>query len=85
MQTWYIKYSFIDAVCPFMTNKTKLQRNIILKEEECISDVYEIFATLFSTNADSVGEPDEINMENDNVLCDVFEKHKNHNSILKIK
>ncbi len=72
-----------------MTNKIKLQQNIILKEEECIviepSDVCEIFATLISTNADSIGEPDEINMENETFLYDVFEKHKNHNSILKIK
>ncbi len=72
-----------------MTNKIKSQQNIILKEEECIvtepSDICEIFATLFSTNADSIGEPDEINMENETLLYDVFEKHKNHNSILKIK
>ncbi len=60
---------FFDAVGPFMTNKIKSQQNIILQEEECIvtepSDVCEIFATLFSTNADSIGEPDEINMENE--------------------
>ncbi len=51
-----------------MTNKIKSQQNIILKEEECIvtepSDVCEIFATLFSNNADSIGELDEINLEN---------------------
>ncbi len=52
-----------------MTNKIKSQQNIILKEDECMvtepSDVCEIFANLFYTNADSIGEPDEINMENE--------------------
>ncbi len=50
---------FFDAVGPFMTNKIKSQQNIILKERKCIVteplDVYEIFATLFFTNADSIG------------------------------
>ncbi len=47
-----------DAVGPFMNNKIKSQQNIILKEEECIvtepSDICEIFATLFSTNVNSI-------------------------------
>ncbi len=32
-----------------------------------------------------MGEPDEINIENETFLYDVFEKHKNHHRILKIK
>ncbi len=79
---------FVDVVGPFMTNKIKSQWNIILKEDKCIvtepSHVCEIFTTLFSTNADSIAEHDEINMENEYFLY-VFGKHKNHNSILKIK
>ncbi len=47
------------------------------------SDVRQVFAILFSTNADSVGESGEINMENkkENYMMYL----KNYNSILKVK
>ncbi len=39
----------------------------------------------FSTVANSIGQPDEINIHNSNFLGEVLNKHKNHESIVKIK
>ncbi len=40
---------------------------------------------IFSTVANSIGQPDEINIHISNFLAEVLNKHKNHESILKIK
>ncbi len=40
---------------------------------------------LFSTVANSIGQPDEINIHNSNFLAEVLNKHKNHENIVKIK
>ncbi len=40
---------------------------------------------LFSTVANSIGQPYEINIHNSNFLAEVLNKHKNHESIVKIK
>ncbi len=40
---------------------------------------------LFSSVANSIGQPDEINIHNSNCLADVLNKNKNHDSIVKIK
>ncbi len=39
----------------------------------------------FSTVANSIRQPDEINIHNSNFLGEVLNKHKNHESIVKIK
>ena len=72
-----------------MSSKTKSQRNIILKEEDSIvtstPDLCEIFINFFSTAANSIGRPDEIDIGNSNFFTNTIEKHKNHESILSIK
>ncbi len=40
---------------------------------------------MFSTVANSIGQPDEINIHNSNILAEVLNKHKNHERIVKIK
>ncbi len=39
----------------------------------------------FSIVANSIGQPDEINVHNINFLADVLNKHMNYESIMKIK
>ncbi len=71
-----------------MSKKTKTQRNIILKEGDSVitntSELCEIFINLFSTVANSIGRPDQIDMSKSDFLYDTIEKHKNHNSIKAI-
>ena len=80
---------FWNAIGPFMSTKTKSQRNIILKEEDSVitdtSDLCEIFINFFSTAANSIGCPDEIDMSKDRFFTNIIEKHKNHKSIFSIK
>ncbi len=58
---------FFKAICPFFFSKksqNKAQNGIILKENDCVitdtSELCEIFADLFSTVANSIGQPDYI-------------------------
>ncbi len=57
---------YFDVVCPFMKNKCRLQRNIILKEHDQIitdtTELCEIFSKFFSSCANNIVQPDEINM-----------------------
>ncbi len=80
---------FWNAVCPFMSSKSKSRRNIILKEEDTVvtstSDLCEIFINFFSTAANSIGRPDEIDMNDTNYFQNVIEKHGNHESVQAIK
>ncbi len=80
---------FWDAVGPFLAKNSKSKRNIMLKEDDKVitntKEVCEIFAKFFSTIADTIGSPDVIDMSRPNFLSEIFEKHKNHESILKIK
>ncbi len=80
--------SFWDGFAPFMSDKYKSHNTIMLKENgEVISDnkeLCEIFACFFSTIANSIGSPDEIDMTNANFLSDIFAKHKDHESITQI-
>ncbi len=39
----------------------------------------------FSIVVNSIGQPDEINIHNSNFLAEVLNKHKNHESVVKIK
>ncbi len=39
----------------------------------------------FSMVANSIEQPDEINIHNNNFFADVLNKHRNHESIMKIK
>ncbi len=79
---------FWNAIGPFMSKKNKTQRNIILKEGDSvitnISELCEIFANCFSTVANSIGSPDQIDMSKSDFLYDTIEKHTNHNSIKAI-
>ncbi len=83
------KKSLWDAVAPFLSNKCNSQNNITLKEGDNVitdtKEICEIFACFFSSIADSIGSPDEIDMSTPTFLSDIFEKHSNHESILKIK
>ena len=80
---------FWNAIGPFLSSKSKSHRNIILKEEETIvtstSELCEIFINFFSTAANSIGCPDEIDMNQSDFLTKITDKHKNHSSILAIK
>ena len=80
---------FWDAVCPFMANNTKSQRNVILKEDDRIitdtAEICDIFASFFATCADSIGEPDEIDLNDSDFLSKLLIKHSQHESILAIK
>jgi hypothetical protein len=80
---------FWNAVGPFLSNKSKSRRNIILKENDRIitevPELCEIFADFFSTVANSIGRPDHIDMSQPDFLSSIIEKHKNHKSVLAIK
>ncbi len=71
-----------------MSKKTKTQRNIKRKEGHSVitntSELCEIFAIFFSTVANSIGHPDQIDMTKSDFLFDTIENHKNHNSIKTI-
>ncbi len=83
------KKSFWEAISPFLSEKSKSQNNIILKEENDVitdtKEICEIFACFFSSIANSIGVPDEIDMSTPTFLADIFNKHSNHESILRIK
>ncbi len=78
-----------DAVGYFMNNKCRLQRNIILKEDDQIitdtNELCEIFSTFFSSCANNIGQPDEIDMSELDFLMNIINRHKNHKSILAIR
>ncbi len=70
-------------------NKYRLQGNIILKEDDQIitdtTELCEIFSTFFSSYANNIGQPDEIDMRELDVLINIIDRHENHKSILDIK
>ncbi len=80
---------FWNCVKPFLSNKSNSHRNIILQEEDKIiadrHDVCDVFNTYFSTIAETIGQPDQICMENEDYLNAIFERHKNHPSVIAIK
>ena len=78
--------TFWKIIKPFMTDKCKVSENIMLAEDDSVvSDQHEvvnIFNNYFSSIANSIGQPDDINM--DESIESVFQRHKNHPSILAI-
>ncbi len=82
---------FFKAICPFFSKKSqnKAQNDIILKENDCVvidtSELHEIFVEFFSTVANSIGQPDYIEMTHTNVLSKVLERHENHPGVKAIK
>ena len=80
---------FWNCIKPFLSNKSNSHRNIILQEEDKIiadrHDVCDVFNTYFSTIAETIGQPDQICMENEDYLNAIFERHKNHPSVIAIK
>ena len=80
---------FWDIVGPFMANKSKSQRNIILREDDSIisdqSELCELFSVFFATSASEIGQPDVIDMSEKDFLYNIVDRHKDHKSILAIK
>ena len=80
---------FWQCVRPFLSDKGSKQNNIILNENGCIKtdtkEVCDIFNAFFSTVAESIGEPDEICLNEHNYLQKVLTKHENHPSVTMIK
>ncbi len=68
---------FWNAIGPFMSKKNKTQRNIILEDGDSVitntSELCEIFAIFFSTVANSIDHPDQINMSKSDFLYDTIE------------
>ncbi len=65
-----------------MNNKCRLQRNIILKENDQIitdtTELYEIFSTFFSSCVNNIGQPDEIDMRELDFLINIIDRHENY-------
>lgn len=80
---------FYEAFGPLISSKPKLRRNIMLKENnEFITDrrlICNIFAGFFSTMANYIGIPDEIDISNENFLQDILDKHQDHESVKAIR
>ncbi len=72
-----------------MNNKCRLQRNIILKEDDQIitdtTELCEIFSSFFSSCANNIGQPGEIGMSELDFLINIINRHENYNSILAIR
>ncbi len=71
---------FWQCVRPFLSGKGKKQMIIILNEGGTIvtdtMEVCDIFNDFFSTVADSIGEPDEINLDDTDFLQNILDKTK---------
>ncbi len=80
------KQSF-DVLGPFINNKCRSQRNILLKEDDQIitdtTELCEIFSTFFSSCANYIGQPDEIDLSELDFLTNIIDRHNNYKSILK--
>ena len=80
---------FWECIRPYMNDKTKSHRNIILQEDDKIvtsrEEVCEIFNVFFSSVADSIGEPDPISSEDGDPLGKLLQKHADHPSVIAIK
>ncbi len=67
-----------NEIGPFMCKKNKTQRHIILKEGDSViintSELCEIFTHFFSSVANSIGRPDEIDMSKSDFLYATIEK-----------
>jgi hypothetical protein len=76
---------FYDAIGPFLSKKSKSHTTIMLKEGDRVitdtKDLCTIFANHFSTIANSIGCPDEIDMSEKYFLSSTFEKHCDHKSV----
>jgi hypothetical protein len=83
MQTWCITKGYWDIVGPFMANKSKYQRNIILRDDDFIisdqSELCELFSVFFATSASEIGQPDVIDMSEKDFLYNIVDRHKDHN------
>ncbi len=70
---------YFDAVSPFMNNKCRSSRNIILKENYQIitytTELCEIFSTFFSWCANNIGQPGEIDMSELDFLTNIIDRH----------
>jgi hypothetical protein len=81
--------AFYNAMKPFITGKSKVHKNIILKENDTIisnrQHVCEILNSYFSTIADSIGLPDGIDVSQENYYQEVLSKHVNHPSVKAIR
>ena len=79
---------FWNCIKPYLSNTKQQHRNIILNEGGNVvtnkKDICEIFAELFASVADSIGEPDELNVSCEISLQTIFQKHENHPSVINI-
>ena len=80
---------FWDCIRPYLTDKSNSHRHIILHEEDKVitsrEEVCEIFNGFFSSVADSIGEPDFIDVEDGDHLVKLLHKHSEHPSVKAIK
>lgn len=80
---------FWNCIKPYMSNSMQQHRNIILNEDGNIitnkKDICEIFVDFFSSVADNIGVPDELDPTCETSLTDVYKKHESHSAILNIK
>ena len=82
------KRDFWNLYRPFLSDKSKSHRNIILNENGRIiadkSQTCEILNEFFSTIAESIGEPDSIDIDSPDYLQQILSKHENHPSVQAI-
>ncbi len=80
---------FFDAFGPFLLGKRKMRRIIMQKENEnymtYVKYLYEIFVIVFSTNAMSIGCPDESDMTKPDFLTVTISKDTNHETVKAIR
>ena len=80
---------FWHCIQPYMSNKSAQQSNIILNEDGDIitnkKDIAKIFIEFFTSIADNIGIPDELNVSDETTLKTLFEKHESHSSVVNIK
>ncbi len=67
-----------------MNNECRSQRNIILKEDDQIitdiTELCEIFSTFFSSCANNIGQPDEIDISELHFLANIILAIKEHHN-----
>ncbi len=72
-----------------MNNKCRLQRHIILKEDDQIitdtTELCEIFSTFYSSCVNNIGQTDEIDMRELDFFINNIDRHDNYKCILAIK
>ena len=79
---------FWNCIKPFLSQKTSVHQNIILKEADTVvadkEEVCNIFNQFFSTIADTIGTDDSINICNENFIEEVISRHCKHASVIEI-